>query len=109
MQINVRRSLVVMVATVAGAAGALALPAVAAQAQVATEGSFALTGDSNDYITGGLSYSYSAAAGDRLSVSGGPGLFTMNVDGTNGDWWSLQLEAPAGQTLQPVTYTGGTR
>jgi hypothetical protein len=109
MRINVRRSLVVMVATVAGAAGALALPAVAAQAQVATEGSFTLTGDSGDYITGGLSYSYSAAAGDQLSVSGGPGIFHLSVQGANGDWWSLDLQAPEGQTLQPGTYTGATR
>jgi hypothetical protein len=98
----------VTVASAAGLAGAFALPA-AAQAQVVTNGSFSMSGDSGDYITQGLSYAYAAAKGDRLNVTGGPGIISLSIDGANGDWWSLDLEAPAGQTLQPGTYTGARR
>jgi hypothetical protein len=99
---------ITVIASVAGLVGAFALPA-AAQAQVLGTGSFSMSGDSGDYITQGLSYSYSAAAGDSLGVTGGPGIISLNIDGANGDWWSLHLEAPEGQTLQPGTYEGATR
>jgi hypothetical protein len=108
MSITMRRSAVLALATVAGAVGALALPAVA-QADVVTNGSFSMSGDAGDYITQGLSYSYSAAAGDTLNATGGPAIFHLNINGANGDWWSLDLAAPTGQTLQPGVYDGATR
>jgi hypothetical protein len=109
MRVTLHRSVVAAtVAALAAAAGAFALPATA-QAQVAQAGSFTLTGDSGDYITGGLSYDYSVAAGDTLNVTGGPGIFHLSVSGANGDWWYLDLEAPEGQTLQPGVYEGATR
>jgi hypothetical protein len=108
MSITMRRSAVLALATVAGAVGALALPAVA-QADVIANGSFSMSGDAGDYITQGLSYSYSAAAGDTLNATGGPAIFHLNINGANGDWWSLDLAAPTGQTLQPGVYDGATR
>jgi hypothetical protein len=108
MSFTMRRSVVLAVASLAGAAGALALPA-AAQADVVDNGSFSMSGDAGDYITQGLSYSYSAAAGDTLNATGGPAVFHLNINGANGDWWSLDLAAPTGQTLQPGVYDGATR
>jgi hypothetical protein len=108
MSITMRRSAVLALATVAGAVGALALPAVA-QADVIANGSFSMSGDAGDYITQGLSYSYSAAAGDTLNATGGPAIFHLNINGANGDSWSLDLAAPTGQTLQPGVYDGATR
>jgi hypothetical protein len=108
MRVTFRRSALLGIASVAGLVGAFALPA-AAQAQVVETGSFSMSGDSGDYITQGLSYSYSPADGDTLGVTGGPGIISLNIDGANGDWWSLHLEAPEGQTLQPGTYADATR
>jgi hypothetical protein len=108
MTITMRRSAVLALATVAGAVGALAVPAVA-QADVVANGSFSMSGDAGDYITQGLSYSYSAAAGDTLNATGGPAIFHLNINGANGDWWSLDLAAPTGETLQPGVYDGATR
>lgn len=82
-----------------------------AEAQAVTSGSLSFSGDPGDYITGGLSYSYSTDAGDVLTVSSNNenSVVEIAVTGYNGDWWYLDLAAPSGQSLAPGTYTGATR
>ncbi|MDQ1038197.1 hypothetical protein QFZ75_004613 [Streptomyces sp. V3I8] len=81
-----------------------------AHALPVTEGSFGFGGDEGDYISGGRSYAYEASQ-DRMNVFGNTdnGVVTVSVDGANGDWWTLNLAAPSGETLAPGTYTGATR
>src|SRR5262249_22289295 len=68
------------------------------------------SGDPGDYISGGQSYAYSIANGDGLSVSdSADSTVTISVNGANGDWWSLNIDAPTGQTLVPGTYPNATR
>jgi hypothetical protein len=90
------------------AAGALVLAGGAANAQPVTNGSFAFSGDPGDYISGGGSYSYSAA-NDSLTVASSGNHMSVDVRGANGDWWTLDLAAPSDQTLVPGTYNGATR
>ncbi|GAA2404884.1 hypothetical protein GCM10010420_35680 [Streptomyces glaucosporus] len=92
-----------------GSAGLL--PGAEAHAVPVTEGSFSFSGDEDDWISGGGSYSYSTASQDRLNVSADSGnnTISLSVDGANGDWWYLNLAAPAGTSLAPGTYTGATR
>ncbi|MFF8995863.1 hypothetical protein ACF09H_39235 [Streptomyces sp. NPDC014983] len=87
------------------------LNAPAAQAQTVSAGSLAFSGDAGDYISGGQSYSYDPASGDNLNVFGSTdhNHISVNVSGANGDWWYLDLAAPAGQELAPGDYTGATR
>ncbi|MFD0393869.1 hypothetical protein ACFQ3Z_21850 [Streptomyces nogalater] len=68
------------------------------------------SGDAGDYISGGRSYSYSGR-GDTLNVNGSSdgNHISVSVDGANGDWWYLDLAAPAGHQLAPGDYTGATR
>jgi hypothetical protein len=82
-----------------------------AHAQPVTAGTFTMTGDIGDYITGGDTYSYDAAAGDRLSISADDALrgVSLSIDGKNGDWWSMDLKAPAGQQLTVGNYPEATR
>ncbi|MDN0194009.1 hypothetical protein [Streptomyces sp. S.PNR 29] len=81
-----------------------------AHALPVTEGTLGFSGDEGDYISGGRSYSYTASQ-DRMNVSGNTDnrVVTVSVDGANGDWWTLNLAAPAGKSLTPGTYTGATR
>ncbi|MDX3452149.1 hypothetical protein PV396_09390 [Streptomyces sp. ME02-8801-2C] len=87
------------------------LSGTAAYALPVTEGSFAFSGDEGDWPSGGQSYAYSTAAQDRLNISADNAHNSVHfwLDGANGDWWSLDLAAPAGKTLTPGTYTGATR
>jgi hypothetical protein len=82
-----------------------------AQALAVTSGSMSFSGDPGDYISGGATYSYSTDAGDALNVSTSTDnrVVSVAVNGTNGDWWYLDLAAPGGQSLAPGTYTGATR
>ncbi|MET8080649.1 hypothetical protein [Streptomyces sp. NPDC005303] len=82
-----------------------------AHALPVTDGSFSFSGDEGDYISGGQSYTYATSSQDHLNVSGNTDnrVITLSVDGANGDWWTLDLAAPAGRTLTPGTYTGATR
>lgn len=96
------------IAALAMAAGAV-LGAVPASAQPVTNGSLSFSGDPGDYISGGQSYAYSTANGDRLTVGGNGNHIGVSVTGYNGDWWSLDLAAPTGQTLAPGTYDRATR
>ncbi|MFJ9074570.1 hypothetical protein ACIRO3_04865 [Streptomyces sp. NPDC102278] len=86
------------------------LAAGVAHAQPVTEGTVAFSGDAGDYISGGESYAYSAGQ-DVIQVTGSAArsLVDVSVSGTNGDWWSLSLAAPAGRQLTAGTYEGATR
>jgi hypothetical protein len=99
-------------------AAALSLTAVAAgllaagpaRAQAVESGSLSFSGDPGDYITGGLSYSYSTANGDSFAVSSASNaLVSVSVNAYNGDWWYLDIAAPSGQTLVPGTYLDAHR
>ncbi|KUN17328.1 hypothetical protein AQJ23_41030 [Streptomyces antibioticus] len=106
------RAAAVLALTLSMAAGTTGLlSGTEAHALPVTDGTFAFSGDEGDYISGGQSYSYSTASQDRLNISAdtaGNGVH-LSVDGAHGDWWSLDLTAPSGQTLAPGTYTGATR
>jgi len=99
-----------LLAGVVTAAGLLTA-ASAAQAAPATAGSFTMTGDPGDYIAGGTTYSYDVAAGDLLSISADDELrgVYLSIDGKNGDWWSMELKAPAGHQLAVGNYPEATR
>jgi hypothetical protein len=104
-----RRTLLAAALSLVAVVGGL-LVASPAQAQTVASGSFTMTGDPGDWVTGGQSYSYSTASGDTMSVSGSANsTVNMSVFGANGDWWYLDFDAPDGQTLVPGTYTGATR
>ncbi len=107
--VRLRRAVRVMVLLIATAASLL-LPA-SAQAQTVVSGSFAITSDPGDYIGQGLSYSYSTDAGDQLAVNASTddNHIGVAVGGANGDFWSLDLAAPAGQPLAAGVYSGATR
>jgi hypothetical protein len=83
----------------------------AAQAQTVDSGSFTLSGDPGDYISGGQDWKYSTADGDGLTVSASTDSRTINlsVDGHQGDWWYVDLSAPSGQALTATTYPEATR
>lgn len=109
MRFRTPRRGVVRVLSTAVLASALAvaatgLTAATAQAQPVLSGSLSFSGD--DWIGGGQSYAYSTGAQDALNVSAGSddNVVSVSVDGTQGDWWYLDLAAPAGQALQPGTY-----
>jgi hypothetical protein len=73
-------------------------------------GSLSFSGDSGDYISQGKSYSYSTSNGDALGVSSSTGsAVSISVNAQNGDWWTLDLDAPGTQVLAPGTYTGAHR
>jgi hypothetical protein len=82
-----------------------------AHALPVTEGSLSFSGDEGDWISQGQSYAYSTASEDRLDISADNANNSVRlwVDAANGDWWSLDLAAPSGNTLAPGTYTGATR
>ncbi|MGW1465626.1 hypothetical protein ACWCPT_14970 [Streptomyces sp. NPDC002308] len=106
------RSASVVALAAALAAGSIGLlPAVEAQAAPAAAGTFAFSGDEGDYISLGQSYAYGAASGDHLDVyaNADNSAVSLSVDGAGGDWWYLNLAAPAGAALTPGTYTGATR
>jgi hypothetical protein len=109
MSISWRRSVLAAAFSLTAAVGGM-LVASPAQAQTVESGSLSFSGDPGDYITGGLSYSYSTENGDAISVSSsGDALVSVSVNAYNGDWWYLDISAPSGQTLVPGTYTDAHR
>jgi hypothetical protein len=117
----VRRRILAVALLLAAAVGGLGglLLAGTANAQQVTTGSLSFSGDSGDYISGGKSYSYDTSKGDALDVSSGNGsTFSLRITGYNGDWWTLDLDAPGspdrpvpGQSavLVPGTYSAAHR
>jgi hypothetical protein len=102
---NRRAITAAILAGIVTAAGLLtAAPADAAQP--VTAGTFTLTGDPGEPITGGATYSYDVAAGDRLSVGMGTELraIGVSVDGANGDSWSMELWAAPEEQLAVGSY-----
>ncbi len=108
---SARRRVTAALISLTAAAAAGVLTAAPAQAQPVSSGSLSFSGDPGDYITGGQSYSYSTGAGDVLTVFSSPDNrdVAVSVNGYNGDWWSLELAAPLGQSLTPGTYPDATR
>ncbi|MFJ8644635.1 hypothetical protein ACIRNI_00690 [Streptomyces sp. NPDC093546] len=106
------RGMALLALTLAMTTGATGLAGAAeAQAQPVAEGSISFSGDAADYITQGRSYSYATASQDRLSATASQdgGVVSVSVDAANGEWWYLDLAAPAGTSLAPGEYTGATR
>ncbi len=79
----VSASLLAGVVTVAGVLGGVS----PANAQPVTAGTYTMTGDPGDYITGGATYSYDAAAGDQLTIRADDSLrgVYLSINGANGD------------------------
>jgi hypothetical protein len=109
-----RRRVLAAALSLTAAVGGL-LVAGTAQAQPATTASLSFSGDSGDYISQGQSWSYSTSNGDALDVSGSTSGFHIAVNAYNGDWWTLDIDAPdqaiAGQpaALAPGTYADAHR
>jgi hypothetical protein len=114
---QLRRVLAVALSLTAAVGGLLVVRT--ANAQVVTTGSLSFSGDAGDYISGGKSYSYSTSKGDALDVSSSSGsTLSVRVNAYNGDWWTLDLDAPGtpdrpvpGQSaiLAPGTYSAAHR
>ncbi|WFE37993.1 hypothetical protein [Micromonospora sp. WMMD998] len=96
--------------TLTGALGGL-VAATPAQAQPVASGSVTFGGDPGDYITGGRSYAYSVADGDQLTTaaSADTSHVSVGVNGYQGDWWSVDFDAPGSTPLTPGTYQNATR
>jgi hypothetical protein len=94
------------------------LVAGTAHAQPVATGSLSFSGNPGDYISQGKSYSYSTSKGDALDVTSSTGRVSVSVKAYNGDWWTLDFDAPGtpdrpvpGQSavLAPGTYTQAHR
>jgi hypothetical protein len=104
-----RRRVLAAALSLTAAVGGLLL-AGTAQAQTVSTGSVSFSGDAGDFITQGKSYSYSTSKGDGLSVSSSTGsAVSISVNAYNGDWWTLDLDAPGTQVLTPGTYSAAHR
>ncbi|WFE50399.1 hypothetical protein [Micromonospora sp. WMMD1155] len=110
MQGSLRKAALAAALSIAGVAGGLAL-AAPAHAQVVESGSVSFSGDPGDYITGGDSYSYSTDGGDQLTTNGSVdnSRVSVSISGYNGDWWSVNFDAPGSAALAPGTYEKATR
>lgn len=65
--------------------------------------------EAGDYIGQGASASYVPPTA-TFAVSGTAGYATISVDSPGTDqWWTLDVAAPPGETLQPGLYTGAVR
>jgi hypothetical protein len=104
-----RRCVAAAALSLAAAVGGL-LVAGTAHAQAVTSGTLSFSGDAGDFISQGKSYSYATSKGDGLSVSSSTGgAVSISVNAYNGDWWTLDLGAPAGAVLAPGTYASAHR
>lgn len=102
--ITMRRALMVLLAV----AGVGVLPS-SASAITAASGSMTMTSDAGDFVGQGQQYSYSTTAGDSFDSTASGNSVELNVGGANGDFWTFDFAAPAGQTLAPGTYANATR
>lgn len=79
------------------------------QAVSAADTSLWFSSENGDYIGQGASASYVPPAA-TLTARGDAGYASISVDDpTSGDWWTVDVAAPPGQTLAPGTYTGAVR
>lgn len=79
------------------------------QAVSAADTSLWFSSENGDYIGQGASASYVPPAA-TLTARGDAGYASISVDDpTSGDWWTVDVAAPPGQTLVPGTYTGAVR
>ena len=109
MTMRWRRCVTAAGLALAASAGGL-LVAGAADAQPAATASLSFSGDSGDFISQGTSWSYSTGNGDALNVTSSSGsLVSVSVNAYNGDWWTLDLDAPGTQVLTPGTYAQAHR
>src|SRR4051794_32859462 len=99
-------SILVGVVTVAGFLTA----APVAQADPVASGTVTISGDPDDPLTLGATYSYDVAAGDVMSVNADDSHNGVGVrlEGANGDWWGIVLKAPPGQQLTVGSYPNAT-
>jgi hypothetical protein len=107
-----RRVMAVALSLIAAVGGVLV--AGTAHALPMATGSLSFSGDRQDSVSRGMSYSYSTSNGDTFVVVDGDalifapadtGVVHIAVDAANGDRWSLVFIAPSGQVLTPGTYT----
>ena len=105
-----RRSLVAVLVTVLAGAGTVAI-AAPASAQAVENGVVKFGGDPGDYITGGRDYAYETGLGDGITVAGSPGNSTVSVgiNAANGDWWTLDFDAPNAEPLTAGRTYNATR
>lgn len=79
------------------------------QAVSAADTSLWFSSENGDYIGQGASASYVPPAA-TLTARGDAGYASISVDDpASGDWWTVDVAAPPGQTLVPGTYTGAVR
>jgi len=104
-----RRSVIAAgVAVVVVGAGVIA--AAPAQAQTVENGTFVLSGDPDEFITGGQSFSF-ATPTDTMGVSSVNGNSGVGVGASDasGQGFRVTFGAPEAQPLVPGTYTNATR
>lgn len=111
MTVRTRRTFAAtLLAGVVTAAGLLTA-ATPAHAQPVVNGTFTMTGDPGDWVTGGDTYSYDTAAGDHLTIRASDDLrgVSLSINAKNGDWWSMDLRAALGKQLTVGNYPEATR
>lgn len=88
-----------------------ALLASPAQAVPVQTGSLTMASDEGDYIGGGETYAYATSAGDLFSTHdlAVNDAVSIRITAANGDWWTLDFEAPEGERLAVGTYANATR
>ncbi|MGY0004081.1 hypothetical protein ACW0Q9_09285, partial [Micromonospora sp. I033] len=103
MRISRRRPLLAAaLALLAGVAGlAMATPAQAEPREVPATGTFTVSGEAGEPLTGGNSYAYSSDAGDEMRLWGHDQEITVRVFAG----WHLILVAGPDRPLAPGTYT----
>src|SRR5262245_7733179 len=106
MQITLRRAILAIAAVLALVIGSVSLPGLA-QARMANNGSLSFSGDENERLSGGRSFSYSTTDGDSFDVTGeiDNSAFHLQMYAASGTFWRLELAAPQGHTLTPGLYT----
>ncbi len=84
--------------------------AATADADPVESGTLTFSGDPGDFVTGGDSYTYDVAAGDDFSVTSIDNeSVSLFVTGGDGVLWSVDFDAPEGETLTAGTTYTATR
>jgi hypothetical protein len=86
-----------------------AISARLSQAVSSGDTSLWFSSDNGDYIGQGATASYVPPAA-TLTARGGADYASLSVDDpSSGDWWTVDVAAPPGETLVPGTYSGAVR